>query len=302
MDMNNFFSFPRIVMVMKREIMENWKANMLRLIGLYAAFMLPMVFRMWSMSGEQRWFENSEQAFGNYCGSMFGTFMFIIALLSFVYASSIMENMMTKEKRISFLMLPATMVEKFVARFLYVTVGLLLAIFVTVSLAEVTRFILLPLFNLPDAFHQSALPKIISQFSNLVYVRGNDHLIGHEDVGNFSLALLSVMAWIYGLWLHSLYILGGNIWYKKPFFKTLGSIIVVSIVLAVILTRSVILIGSDTMKDFGIWLTENLSWMSVNFALSCGIAFFLAFTLLNWWLSYRLFTRSQVIKPKFRLL
>ena len=33
-----------------------------------------------------------------------------------------------------------------------------------------------------------------------------------------------------------------------------------------------------------------------------GVAFFSAFTMFNWWLSYRLFTRSQVIKPKFRLL
>jgi len=29
---------------------------------------------------------------------------------------------------------------------------------------------------------------------------------------------------------------------------------------------------------------------------------FFAFTVLNWWLSYKLFTRRQVIEPKFRLL
>ena len=28
MDTNNFFSFSRIAMVMKREIMENWKTNL----------------------------------------------------------------------------------------------------------------------------------------------------------------------------------------------------------------------------------------------------------------------------------
>ena len=40
MDTNNFFSFSRIAMVMKREIMENWKTNLYRLIGIYAAFAL----------------------------------------------------------------------------------------------------------------------------------------------------------------------------------------------------------------------------------------------------------------------
>ena len=43
MDTNNFFSFSRIAMVMKREIMENWKTNLYRLIGIYAAFALVMI-------------------------------------------------------------------------------------------------------------------------------------------------------------------------------------------------------------------------------------------------------------------
>ena len=46
MDTNKFFSFPRIAMVMKREIMENWKTNLYRLIGIYAGFLLVMVFTM----------------------------------------------------------------------------------------------------------------------------------------------------------------------------------------------------------------------------------------------------------------
>ena len=47
MDTNNFFSFSRIAMVMKREIMENWKTNLYRLIGIYAAFALVMILHMW---------------------------------------------------------------------------------------------------------------------------------------------------------------------------------------------------------------------------------------------------------------
>ena len=50
MDTNNFFSFSRIAMVMKREIMENWKTNLYRLIGIYAAFALVMILHMWTMS------------------------------------------------------------------------------------------------------------------------------------------------------------------------------------------------------------------------------------------------------------
>lgn len=43
MDTNHFFSFSRIAMVMKREIIENWKKNLYAFIGLYAAFALVVV-------------------------------------------------------------------------------------------------------------------------------------------------------------------------------------------------------------------------------------------------------------------
>lgn len=46
MDTNHFFSFSRIAMVMKCEIMENWKKNLYSLIGLYAAFAIVMVGNM----------------------------------------------------------------------------------------------------------------------------------------------------------------------------------------------------------------------------------------------------------------
>ena len=50
------------------------------------------------------------------------------------------------------------------------------------------------------------------------------------------------------------------------------------------------------------WLEENFQWMTLNKLLAFGGTFFSAFTMFNWWLGYKLFTRSQVIKPKFRLL
>ena len=126
MDTNNFFSFSRIAMVMKREIMENWKTNLYRLIGIYAAFALVMILHMWTMSSGR----SSQISFTTYCSNIMGTFVFIIGIASIAYAANIMENMITKEKRIAFLMLPATMIEKFVARFLIVTVGMAAAIIV----------------------------------------------------------------------------------------------------------------------------------------------------------------------------
>jgi hypothetical protein len=229
-----------------------------------------------------------------------GTFVFIIGIASIAYAANIMENMITKEKRIAFLMLPATMIEKFVARFLIVTVGLAVAVFVAASLAEITRYLLLPLFNVPETFHQSVLYNLLSMAS----VDGEQIYRGSGYAMNMPYQnwLGELCGWAFLVWSHSLYILGGSYWYKKPFFKTLGTLMLISILCSVLSVHIISWVGNDGMRSFAEWLEANSQWMTLNKLLSLGVAFFSAFTMFNWWLSYRLFTRSQVIKPKFRLL
>lgn len=296
MDTNNFFSFPRIAMVMKREIMENWKTNLYRLIGIYAAFTLVMILNMLKSGSNS----NPQMAFQQYSTTVMGMFIFIIGIASLTYAANIMENMITKEKRIAFLMLPATMVEKFVARFLIVTVGLVVAVVVAASLAEITRYLVLPLFNVPETFHQSVLYQVLSMASldgEQAY-RGSGYALNMP----YQNWLGEMCGWAFLIWSHSLYILGGSYWYKKPFFKTLGALIFISILCSVLSVHIISWVGNDGMRSFAEWLEANFQWMTLNKLLSLGVAFFSAFTMFNWWLSYRLFTRSQVIKPKFRLL
>ena len=297
MDTNKFFSFPRIAMVMKREIMENWKTNLYRLIGIYAGFLLVMVF---TMSKQASSYSDPQVAFQHYCSNVLGAFVLIIGIFGIVYAANIMENMITKEKRIAFLMLPATMIEKFVARFLTVTVGLAVAVFVAASLAEITRYLLLPLFNVPETFHQSVLYNLLSMAS----VDGEQIYRGSGYAMNMPYQnwLGELCGWAFLVWSHSLYILGGSYWYKKPFFKTLGTLMLISLLCSVLSVHIISWVGNDGMRSFAEWLEANSQWMTLNKLLSLGVAFFSAFTMFNWWLSYRLFTRSQVIKPKFRLL
>lgn len=296
MDTNKFFSFSRIAMVMKREIMENWKINLYRLIGIYAAFALVMVLTM----SKQVTYSDSQMAFQHYCSNIMGAFAFIIGIFGIVYAANIMENMITKEKRIAFLMLPATMIEKFVARFLIVTVGLAVAVFIAASLAEITRYLLLPLFNVPETLHQSVLYNLLSMAS----VDGEQIYRGSGYAMNIPYQnwLGELCGWAFLVWSHSLYILGGNYWYKKPFFKTLGTLMLISILFSVLSVHMLSWIGDDNIRSFAEWLEANFQWMTLNKLLSLGVAFFSAFTMFNWWLSYRFFTRSQVVKPKFRLL
>ncbi|KIO43849.1 MULTISPECIES: hypothetical protein [Sanguibacteroides] len=299
MDANNFFSLSRIVMVMKREIIENWKTNVYRLIGLYAAFALTLIFAMIKANNEPRWLDNPEWAVEHFCLSRMIAFMIIAGIASFIYAANIMENMKTKEKRISFLMLPATMFEKFIVRFLYVTVGLFVAILLTVSLAEITRLLLLPLFNVPATLHQTVLPKIFSMFIDMICMSGkNSSVIYGSGISNWG--LVSACIWTSVIWHHSLFILGGNYWYKKPFLKTLGTLWGIMFLLGFI--ASIAIGRQDPENTSALLYSGEATWATVKNILTAGVTFFSLFTIFNWWLSYKLFTRSQIIKPKFHLL
>ena len=246
MDTNHFFSFSRIAMVMKREIIENWKKNLYAFIGLYAAFALVVVGNMWGMSmNAENAFASPDIFFVRYCTNILGAFIFICLLGSLIYASGILDNMRNKEMRISFLMLPATMLEKYVARFLMATLGFIIAAIVGMLLAEVTRYILLPLFDLPDVFHSSALFKVFSMLT----IDGEQAFRGSYAFNMEYMPWLGeACGWSFLIWSHSLYVLGGSFWYKRAFLKTLGTLIVISILGSIITVQIVEWIGEEGMK------------------------------------------------------
>ena len=92
-----------------------------------------------------------------------------------------------------------------------------------------------------------------------------------------------------------------------PFWKPLAAVVVVCIMISgILLTQSSSLQASALRIDILEWLDEffrnNSHWLSESFVAGVVGFIFFCFTALNWWLSYKLFTRQQVIQPKFRLL
>ena len=220
-------------------------------------------------------------------------FATIFYLTLFYQAAEIMSNMRTKESRLSYLVLPATMLEKFVARALSVTAGIVVMLLASSLLAEVVRWAFLPFF-----------PSLADKFKVFVWAGAwgqiFDSFIGQPKliINSYAFAPQGIMNTILAFWLHSLFILGGNYFGKHAFFKTCGTII--SVVLAfiglgILLDTVEVWNTIRPLIDFLAKLSESTTFLIIGFTFFC-------FTCFNWWLSYRCFTRSQVIKPKFRLL
>ena len=288
MSTNNCFSFSRLGLVMKRDLMENWKKNLYRFLGPYAGFLLVILFCYMIKCD-----------YFSFRVTLWSAFIFILVLGGFYTASSIMENMDTQQNRISFLMLPATSLEKFITRAMYVTLGFALTIFIALLLAEVTRFLFLPLFNLPEEYHQSVLPFMWNELMAVETMK----FVGEGADESYTIEIMTnVIGWLVLFWTHSFFVLGGCYWQKHPFWKTLGVIMLVNHLLGLI---GVLLIQSFEDVNWHIvveWLDANLSWITIEGILSFLIVLFTCLLVLNWWLSYRYFKRSQVIKLKFRLL
>lgn len=288
--METTFSMTRVQHIMRRDLIENWKSNLYGLLGIFAACFFPMLGFLWSA---ERWTEEGYPevySFERFCGNMLGIIGMVVSVAMIYYASRIMKCMDNKEKRISYLLLPATKLEKFFSRALFVTVGTALMILVALLALELTHYLLLPLFDLPAVYSQ---PMLVEVFS-MRWAHASVDATG-EPV--YSWWLMQLLVWIFCLWNHSLFILGGSFWYKHPFLKTIGACLAVTILGGILFAN---LAEGGFLVRFADWMQEHYqdTPQTVNGLLTIISIVFLLFTVFNWWLSYRLFTRSEVVKRK----
>ena len=288
MNTNRYFSFSRLGLVMKRDLMENWKTNLYVFLGIFFAFLLVYLTIM--NNHDHAVYEMQKQV-GSYINSYTASFVGITSFLLIYFASEMMKIMHTKEQRLSYLILPASSLEKFVSRGLYVTIGLFVMILSASLLAELVHYVFIPFFNeLPDTYKVCIWSKAWANvFSGINLL---DEGVFWEMIMGGSVAL----------WWHSLYILGGNCFGKYAFFKTIGIMVLVAILLAWGISCIDIQIDLETFEWLDEFMINNENWITENLVGGIISFMFLGFTAFNWWLSYKLFTRQQVIKPKFRLL
>ncbi|WP_299230317.1 hypothetical protein [uncultured Bacteroides sp.] len=278
---NMNFSFTRLMAVMKRDMMENWRTNMYRLIGVYTGAAMAFLFGMYGvLSGNRR--ETGEIQYESFCNTFHSILTFVIFFYLMICASRIMEVMNTKNKRISYMMLPATIGEKFISRVIYVCITSMVIFFVGLFFAELTRLALLPLFDAPEEFHRFCLFDIMSvSFYDTIHI--NPEVYGTSSTFISYLFLISN-----GLWGHSIYILGGTYFRKHPFIKTWGIMILLFVIIAYIFGRMVAkeLFSYFDPTDVDLW---NVNIISI---------VFLVLTVINWTLSYHLFRNSQITDRK----
>lgn len=277
--MKKNFDLHRLSMVLRWDILTNWQRYLGATAGLAICISIYCVLRLFSM----RYWLNStdvELAGHQYQVSVCMFFSVIAFIAFYVLASCIFNNMKTKLQRESFLMLPACNLEKFVARLLMMSIGVLVQLFAAVILADVIQFIFS--FIITPDFHISITWAVLSHIISTIQPFDNDWL---KWITFYSFILFS----------HSFATLGGTFYRKLPALLTACTGILLSMILGYIINR----LGEAGVFDFFSHINFS-NGSTADYCITITAFFvFLALAAFNYWASYKLFTRMQVICNKW---
>lgn len=264
----NTFSLTRLGLLLKREYSVNWKQHVYRLLAIYGTFLVTLFMTMLTNDP----YTPSAQTIHHFTDIV----AFVCGVVSMVYLSQMMKPMETKTSRINYLMLPATNAEKFVSRLLMATIGFWITAIVALAFATASRYIFMPFMYVnPDLYH----PIFGNVMAELFDFSCQIHDIKGIIMSNFEVGMFVVILVIWG---YTIYMLGGNIWYKNAFIKTVAAMTVITIL------GNIVLIS--LISAFGI-TKENFTIL-----LNTATGVFTVLAIVNIWLSYRLFRRAQVIR------
>jgi hypothetical protein len=282
MNTNRYFSFSRFGLLLKHDLLELWKSYFRSFCILFLGALV--VYYMVLQAHSILCMTNANPDVKSYIGSHYAIFAFFYYCYMVLKATQFTELLNTKECRIRQLMFPASSLEKFISRALGVTVVPTILFIVAILLADVVHFAFYPFFLiLPEEFKVWVFPELwkelLSSFSESTGMSAN--IISGEVLYVTLTALLG----------HSILILFGNIFERDGFTAVvwLSSI-------AIIFGRNLIGETGD-LVDWGLtFIHENGGGIAclINAACFCLLVFI-------WWLSYKVFSRKQVIQPKFRL-
>ena len=285
--MNKTFDLHRFGMVLRWDLLTNWKSYFNSIAGLAIGIILLSISMLYSFPHS---YFIVERDLGNYYEvRMTGFLAAILIAFIFVSACNIFSNTKTKLQRESFLMLPANNLEKYAARFLMMSVGSILIMVIATLIADFVQFILS--FFMTPGYHASIIGSSLSQIYKAATNAGDNPISVLAGQCKIDAALLG---WSFLIMIYSFTLLGGTFFRKQPIILTAVSGIIIFMIIGYC--------GSKLEEwgafDFYTHLNYDNPGTSLCVAIFWSVVF-LALAAVSLWASYKLFTRMQVICNKW---
>ena len=267
---NNNFQFSRLLMVMRWDVFTNLKSYLNMMLGMTFALLPFFIMQLYQLSKQYQLFPDTIDL--SYLGmSQYVLMIFSIAM--YMMATQIFMVMKTTGQREQFLMLPASNLEKYISRFLFSTLGAAVAMITAIVVSDLVQLIFS--FVLLPGHHQSVCLSIMA----LLWKIWTTFIESIDSTGALLLSLLIVTC---GVLVHSFFILCGTLFRKHT--------IVVSGILFIVMTYLVIYVIESVPDTITTCLMHgDNSWIFCLLIAELLLAGF------QYWLSYKVFTRMQVI-------
>ena len=285
--MNKTFDLHRFGMVLRWDLLTNWKSYFYSIAGLAIGIIMLSISMLYSFPHSYFIVERDLNYY--YECRMTGFLAAIFILFIFISACNIFSNMKTKLQRESFMMLPANNLEKYAARFLMMSIGSIIMMLIATLIADFVQFVLS--FFMTPGYHASIIGSSLSQIYKAA-----------TDTGNNPISILAwqykidaaILGWSFLTMIYSFCLLGGTFFRKQPIILTAVSGIIIFMIIGYC--------GSK-LEDWGAFdFFAHLNYDNPSTSLCMAIfwsVIFLALAAGSLWASYKLFTRMQVICNKW---
>lgn len=285
--MNKTFDLHRFGMVLRWDLLTNWKSYFYSNAGLAIGIIMLSISMLYSFPHSYFIVERDLNYY--YECRMTGFLAAIFILFIFISACNIFSNMKTKLQRESFMMLPANNLEKYAARFLMMSIGSIIMMLIATLIADFVQFVLS--FFMTPGYHASIIGSSLSQIYKAA-----------TDAGNNPISILAwqykidaaILGWSFLTMIYSFCLLGGTFFRKQPIILTAVSGIIIFMIIGYC--------GSE-LEEWGAFdFFKHLNYDNPGTSLCMAIfwsVIFLALAASSLWASYKIFTRMQVICNKW---
>ena len=285
--MNKTFDLHRFGMVLRWDLLTNWKSYFYSIAGLAIGIIMLSISMLYSFPHSHFIVEGD---LGNYYeGNMTGFLAAIVILFFFISPCNIFSNMKTKLQRENFMMLPANNLEKYAARFLMMSVGSIRIMRISTLIADFLQFVLS--FFMTPGYHASIIGSSLSQIYKAATNTGDNPIC--ILAGQYKIDA-AILGWSFLTMIYSFCLLGGTFFRKQPIILTAVSGIIIFMIIGYC--------GSE-LEEWGAFdFFKHFNYDNPGTSLCIAIFWsvvFLGLAAFSLWASYKLFTRMQVICNKW---
>ena len=303
---NNRFSFSRFAAVLKCDLMENW----VRYVGVFAIlFFANLAYQLVDIKDVVELSTLRALPVEEYMKQLAidcVPFFYGVLALSLMCAAADMTAVPFKTKgyATNYLMMPATNMEKFLSRVFINVVMVVVMAYVALFLADLARMLYAAISD-TEGFYGFTVPTVWNELFEPLREAYKNGGVGYVIVDNeivrpeweMSMAIMAVATLVLSMfYVHSIIFLGGCIWRKGALLKTIFMVFMIAFLIIWVIAQ---IIPSEEWIEivFYPWVESvaesEKEFMRFVFLITNVV--FATFTILHWWLSYRLFSRKQMI-------